>query len=222
MELVGQQGQNGPFTKSNESQSRPWLWIQLVEIAKMAHLQDQTSPREDLRYGASWTPRPKRPIYKVKRASEKITTFYGDVEFRSHFGQKHAWNFVKTLAMDPVSRHGENNPFTRSNDPQSSDPEFRRHLCQKLTWTSVKTLDIDPVRRHNQKDTFTTSNEPQSTVVPVWRHCKKDPFTSSNEPREGKSLILPIFMCYSPRHFMVTQNFEVIFANNLHGPLLRP
>ncbi|KAG5578681.1 hypothetical protein H5410_049308 [Solanum commersonii] len=68
------------------------------------------------------------------------------------------------------------------------DQEFQRQLCQKLTWTSGKTLAIEPVGYHGQNGPFSRSNEPQS----------------------------------SPRHIMVTQNFDVIFAKNLHGPLLRP
>ncbi|KAG5607816.1 hypothetical protein H5410_029308 [Solanum commersonii] len=33
-----------------------------------------------------------------------------------------------------------------------------------------------------------------------------------------KPPILPIFVCYSPRDFTVTQNFDVISAKNLHKP----
>ncbi|KAG5590022.1 hypothetical protein H5410_040536 [Solanum commersonii] len=100
---------------------------------------------KDLTYGASWSPRPKRPINKVKRAPEQSMTFYGYSEFRCHF-------------------------------------------CQKLTWTSIKTLAMESIGCHDQNGQFTRSSEPQS----------------------------------SPRHFIVTQNSDVIFAKNLHGPLLRP
>ncbi|KAG5607818.1 hypothetical protein H5410_029310 [Solanum commersonii] len=88
--------------------------------------------------------------------------------------------------MEPVGHHSENGPFTRPNDPQSrcfGDPEFRRHFRQKFTWTSVKTLAMKPVGHHG----------------------KNGPFTRPNEPGAGKPPppILPIFVCYSPRDFML-------------------
>ncbi|KAG5578701.1 hypothetical protein H5410_049328 [Solanum commersonii] len=73
----------------------------------------------DLSYGASWSPRPKRPIYKVKRASKQSTSFYGDPEFPHHFCLKFTWTSLKTLAMYQVSHHGQNDPFTRANESRS-------------------------------------------------------------------------------------------------------
>ncbi|KAG5607815.1 hypothetical protein H5410_029307 [Solanum commersonii] len=51
---------------------RTQLWNQLVTTAKMVHLQVQMIPEADLSYGASWSPRVKQPIYKVKQSSEQL------------------------------------------------------------------------------------------------------------------------------------------------------
>ncbi|KAG5611833.1 hypothetical protein H5410_023114 [Solanum commersonii] len=75
MKPVSPQGQNGPFSRSNE-------------------------PR--CSYGSNWPSWSKRPIFKVKRALEKT--------------------FVKTLAMEPVGPHGQNDPFLRSNELWSRWP----------------------------------------------------------------------------------------------------
>ncbi|KAG5578682.1 hypothetical protein H5410_049309 [Solanum commersonii] len=68
------------------------LWSQLVSTAKTAHLKSETSP-------------------------EQSTKFYGDPKFRYHFCHKLTWTFVKTLAMEPIGRHDQNSPLTRSNEP---------------------------------------------------------------------------------------------------------
>ncbi|KAG5569112.1 hypothetical protein H5410_058878 [Solanum commersonii] len=67
-------------------------------------------------YGVSG---PKRPIFKAKRAPEQISIFFGDPEFRRHFCQKISWTSVKTLVVEPVGLDGQNDPFSRSNEPQS-------------------------------------------------------------------------------------------------------
>ncbi|KAG5607808.1 hypothetical protein H5410_029300 [Solanum commersonii] len=100
MEVIGHNSQNGLFTRSNEPQSR-----------KTPHFANF-----HLRYGASWSPRPKRPIYKFKRSLEQSTRFYGDLEFQCNFCQKFTWTSVKTLVMEPIGHHGQNVPITRSND----------------------------------------------------------------------------------------------------------
>ncbi|KAG5607810.1 hypothetical protein H5410_029302 [Solanum commersonii] len=107
MEPVGHHGQNYSFTRSND-------------------------PRRS--YGASWSPRPKRPIYKVKRSPKRVNPqfanfcvllsigFYDDPEFRRYFCQKFTETSVKTLVMDPVGHHGQNDPSTRSNNPRAGKP----------------------------------------------------------------------------------------------------
>ncbi|KAG5608036.1 hypothetical protein H5410_019317 [Solanum commersonii] len=47
-------------------------------------------------------------------------------------------------------------------------------------------------------------------------------FQGQTIPETSKPPILPIFMCYSPRDLLVTQNSKVIFAKNLDRSSLRP
>ncbi|KAG5578688.1 hypothetical protein H5410_049315 [Solanum commersonii] len=58
MEPVGYHGQNGLFTMIKRTQRS---------------------------YGANLSPQPKRHIYKVNRAPEQSTAFYGDPKFRRLF-----------------------------------------------------------------------------------------------------------------------------------------
>ncbi|KAG5600581.1 hypothetical protein H5410_031951 [Solanum commersonii] len=61
--------------------------------------------------------------------------------------------------MEPVSHHGQNEPFSRSNEPRSGIPTS---FFLKLTWESVKTLVIELVGHHGQNNPFPWSNEPHS------------------------------------------------------------
>ncbi|KAG5593613.1 hypothetical protein H5410_034845 [Solanum commersonii] len=90
---------------------------QLVTTSKTTQLQGQMNPGEDFSYGASLSPRPKRPIYKVEQFSKQSTRFYGDPAFLCHFCQKFTWTSVKTLAMEQVGHHVQNDIFTRSDNP---------------------------------------------------------------------------------------------------------
>jgi len=86
---------------------------------------------QDHTYGASWPSRPKRPIFKVKLSSEQVNPqfcrfscaivhkFFGDPELRHHFCDNFSWTSVKTLPMELVGPHGQNGPFSWSNDTQS-------------------------------------------------------------------------------------------------------
>ncbi|KAG5608034.1 hypothetical protein H5410_019315 [Solanum commersonii] len=47
------------------------------------------------------------------------TGFIGNPEFQRHFRKKFTWTSVKILAMEPVGHHSQNDPFSRSNEPQS-------------------------------------------------------------------------------------------------------
>ncbi|KAG5578697.1 hypothetical protein H5410_049324 [Solanum commersonii] len=91
---------------------RPYIWSQLVTMDKSTHFHYQTSPRASkppiLLIYNQLVAHPKQPIYKLKRALEKSTTFYGDPKFRCYLYQKHTWTIVKTLAMNPVGPHGQN------------------------------------------------------------------------------------------------------------------
>ncbi|KAG5578693.1 hypothetical protein H5410_049320 [Solanum commersonii] len=84
--------------------------------------------------------------------------------------------------MDPVGRHGQNGPFTRSNDTQST---ITTSFMPKNYMDFHKTIATESVGFHGLNSPFTRSKEPQS----------------------------------SPRHFMVTQNSDVIYAKNLRPPL---
>ncbi|KAG5607807.1 hypothetical protein H5410_029299 [Solanum commersonii] len=152
---------------------RPELWSQWVTTAKTDHLEGQTNPgavtwtsvktlvvnpvghhdqnipfirSNDPRssYGANWSPRPKQPIYKVKRSPEQSTRFYGDQKFRRHFCQKFTRISIKTLAKESVSHHGQNVSFTRSNDPRSSPWDFM--LTQNSDVIFAKILHGPPLR----------------------------------------------------------------------------
>uniref|UniRef100_A0A3Q7GG31 Uncharacterized protein n=1 Tax=Solanum lycopersicum TaxID=4081 RepID=A0A3Q7GG31_SOLLC len=86
-------GQNGPFSRSNKPQSRQTshfancryslLSFLVIQKSKIIFSKIHTDVRYYLICGAGWSPRPKRPIFKVKRAISTI--FFGDPEFRDHF-----------------------------------------------------------------------------------------------------------------------------------------
>ncbi|KAG5593549.1 hypothetical protein H5410_044063 [Solanum commersonii] len=87
--------------------------------------------KRDLEQGVNWPARLKRPIFKVKRYLEQVKPlfcrfscaivhgFFGDLEFRPHFCQNFTWTSIKTLPMEPVGPHGQNDLFLRSNDLRS-------------------------------------------------------------------------------------------------------
>ncbi|KAG5588869.1 hypothetical protein H5410_039383 [Solanum commersonii] len=127
------QGQKSPRV-ARRSLS-PYLRSHLSLTDLMAHLQGifrgsriptsflpkfYMNVRYDLTYGASWSSGPKWPILKVKRTLEKLTIFFGNPKFRSHFCQNFTWMSVKTLPTEQVGPHGHNNPFSMSNMPEQS------------------------------------------------------------------------------------------------------
>ncbi|KAG5593556.1 hypothetical protein H5410_044070 [Solanum commersonii] len=73
-----------------------------------------------------------------------------------------------TFGMEPIGPHGQNVPFSRSNEPQIHHffcyPKFRPHFSHNFLWTSVKTLAIEPVGPYGQKNPFSRSNEPQNRI----------------------------------------------------------
>ncbi|KAG5593560.1 hypothetical protein H5410_044074 [Solanum commersonii] len=104
--------------------------------------------------------------------------------------------------MDTVGPHHQNDPFSRSNEPQNSWPTRPKRPIYKVTktpeQTSMKTLAIDPVGPYGQNDPFSRSNEPQTRIsisyLPkfytdtlakeqVGPHCLNGPFSRSNEPQ---------------------------------------
>ncbi|KAG5613726.1 hypothetical protein H5410_013550, partial [Solanum commersonii] len=250
MESIGHHIQNGPFSRSNEPRSS-WSPQPKQPIFKVKRALKQTLAMESVGHsGKKW------PIFMVKRTLEQSRRFIGGLEFQRHFCQKFIWTSIKTFSMEPVV-HGI-----------FWSPEFRRHFHQKFTWTSVKTLAMEPVDHHGQDDPFLNSNDPRTSVktlamVPVDHHGQNSLFSRSNKPQSSygailsprpkrptfkvkrtpkqlvttakmahlqgqtipkacKPLILPIFVCYSPRDLLVTQNSDVIVSKNLHGAPLRP
>ncbi|KAG5582380.1 hypothetical protein H5410_053007 [Solanum commersonii] len=94
-------GQKGPFTRSKE----PWSRSQLALTAKTGHFQGQT------------------------RLRAEFTIFYGDSKFRCHFWEKISWTFFMTLVMETIGHDGRNDPFSRSNESQSSKLPHFAYFC---------------------------------------------------------------------------------------------
>jgi len=84
--------------------STPYRWIQLALTAKMAHFQGQTSPKEGKPLIL--------PIFVCYRPQ-----IFCDPEFRPHCRKNYTRTSIKTLSMEPVDPHGQNGPFSRSNEP---------------------------------------------------------------------------------------------------------
>ncbi|KAG5628344.1 hypothetical protein H5410_000061 [Solanum commersonii] len=218
METVGPHSQNGPFSRSIDPQRKPYLWNQLSLTAKTAHFQSQTIAGADLTYEASWTSRPKWPIFKVKRSLEQFTIFFGDPEFRPYFCKilhvcplrPYLWNQLaftakmahfksqtilgtsfKTLPMEPVGPHGQKGPFSRKN----KIPEQ----------TSVKTLPMEPIGPHAQNGTFSRLKTTVKTlpIEPVGPHDQNDPFPMSNVLQSS-----PLAPTAKTAHFQVKQSPE--------------
>ncbi|KAG5588773.1 hypothetical protein H5410_049207 [Solanum commersonii] len=199
MDPVETHGQNIPFSRSNKAQSRPYLWSQLALTVKMSHFQGQTNPGGDFSYGASQPSWPKRPIFKVKRASlqtlamEPVGTHGQNVPFswsNEPWRRNFSWTSVKILVMKPVGPHGQNSPFSMSIDLRSSQlaltakrPIFK--VKQSPEQMSVKSLAIEPVGLNGQNIPFSRSNESWSRTLDmelVVPNGQNIPFSRSNEP----------------------------------------
>ncbi|RAN86301.1 hypothetical protein B5P41_30080, partial [Bacillus sp. SRB_28] len=70
----------------------------LALTAKTSHFKGQMCPRAG-----------KPPFCRFSCAI--VHGLFGDLEFRHNFCQNFSWTSVKTLAMEPVSPHGQNVPF---------------------------------------------------------------------------------------------------------------
>ncbi|KAG5578677.1 hypothetical protein H5410_049304 [Solanum commersonii] len=256
---VGPHDQNIPFSRSNEPQTVhglfgdlefeahfcqkiPWTSVktldmdssQLALTAKMSNFEGQMIPSTDLSYGANWTSRLKRLIFKAKRSSEQPMDFlviYGaswrhcqnvpftrynkPQKFPHHFRLNLTWTSVKTLVMEPSTTF-------------YGDPEFQCHFCQNLTWTSGKTLTMDLVGLHGKNGPFTRLNEHQSRIstsfLPklTWTSIKTLAIESVGQLEQNSQYTMSNDPQSSPRHFMMTKNSNIIFAKNLDGPPLRP
>ncbi|KAG5568913.1 hypothetical protein H5410_064076 [Solanum commersonii] len=68
---------------------------------------------------------------------------FGYPDFRPHFCQNLTWTSVKTLSIEPIGTHGQNNLFSRLNDPRSRIStsfllkfyiDIRKHLKCGASW----------------------------------------------------------------------------------------
>ena len=108
---------------------------------------------------------------------------FDDLEFRYNLCQNFSWKTVNTLAMEPVSPHGQNVPFWRSNVPHSWKIHnfadfhvlcpwtfwwsgFRYNFCRNFSWTTVTTLAMELVSPHGQSITFWRSKCTPELVNP--------------------------------------------------------
>ncbi|KAG5569180.1 hypothetical protein H5410_058946 [Solanum commersonii] len=147
MEPVGPDGQIGPFSRSNDPQSSPWMfWLSGFSMSFLP--KNFIDVCQDLSYGASWSRWVNRPIFKVKRAPERVNPkfyrfsdvivhgYFGDVDFRCHVCQKISWMSVKTLDMESVGSDGITGPYSRSNEPRSGHflPKFFMEIRQNLMY----------------------------------------------------------------------------------------
>ncbi|KAG5578684.1 hypothetical protein H5410_049311 [Solanum commersonii] len=124
--------------------------------------------------------------------------------------------------MELVGHHSQNGQFTRSNDPQSKPREGK-----PVIWPIFGCY----YPRHFMMTKNSDVIFAKILHGPLLRPLLWSQLVSMAEiaylqgqtiPRAGKPPNLLIFVCYSPQHFMVTQNSNVIYAKNLHGPRLMP
>ncbi|KAG5568921.1 hypothetical protein H5410_064084 [Solanum commersonii] len=123
----------------------------------MAHFQGQTIPEQsmkflsiqnsDLSFSKILPGRLLGPYVWNLLALTAKTTQYKDQTIPEQF----TWTSIKRLPLETVGPHGQNGPFSRSNDPRSS-------------WTSVKTLPMEPVGCHGQNGPFSKSNDPRRRI----------------------------------------------------------
>ncbi|KAH0668388.1 hypothetical protein KY289_022881 [Solanum tuberosum] len=129
----------------------------------MPHFQGQSTLQQnsDLIFAKILPGRPVRPyIYGQLALTAKMAHFEGQTipraEFRPDFCQNFTWTSVKALHMDPVIPHGQNGPFSRSNDSYSRIltsflPKFYLDACYDLiygtSWPSRPKWPIFMVKR---------------------------------------------------------------------------
>ncbi|KAG5608041.1 hypothetical protein H5410_019322 [Solanum commersonii] len=72
MDPVGHHDQNSPFSRSNDHRSRltPLYYRFSYAIVHGTYWRPRIST--SFFYGATWSPRPKCPIFKVKRSPEQV------------------------------------------------------------------------------------------------------------------------------------------------------
>ncbi|KAG5603467.1 hypothetical protein H5410_024959 [Solanum commersonii] len=217
MKPVGPHGQNDPFSRSNYPQNRTSVKTLPMEPVgphgQNDNLQCQTIPGANIpmelvgphgqndpfsrpnKPQSSCPSRPKRPIFKVKRAPQQT--------------------FVKTLPIEPVRSHGQNNLFSRSNDSWS-----RPYLWSQLALT-VKTTHFQG-QTIPEADLTYGASWPSRPKRPIFK-VKQSPKQTSVKtlPMEPVGLSRPKQLIFKVKRSL-EQKFDLIFANILPRRPLRP
>ncbi|KAG5600598.1 hypothetical protein H5410_031968 [Solanum commersonii] len=127
--------------------------------------------------------------------------------------------------METVGHHGQNDPFSQSNEPYSSlwifvDTKFRHHLFQKFTWTSIKSLAMEQVltskTTHFKDQTspiFIWASVKTLVIEPVSHHSKTDHFLCQTSPR---SVFLKLIWTSAK-----TLAIELVCQHDQNGPCSR-
>ncbi|KAG5568920.1 hypothetical protein H5410_064083 [Solanum commersonii] len=184
----------------------------------MTHFLDQPIPRAG-----------KSPFYRFSCAI--VLGFFGDPEFQPQFSQKISRTPVKTLPIDLVGPHGQNNPFYGQTVAGAvhgffGEPEFQPHFCQNFTWTSVKILPREPVSPQGQNDPFSGLKSSERPLKPyLWSQldltAKTAHFQGQMIPRAGKPPPFCRFSCAIVNEIFC-QEFRTHFCQNFPGLLLIP
>ncbi|KAG5613954.1 hypothetical protein H5410_013778 [Solanum commersonii] len=221
MEPVGPHGQTGLFSRSNGIQSD---------------------------YGFNWSPRPNRPIFKVKQAPDLVNPLF------CKFSCAIVHEFL-ILVMEPVGPHGQTGPFSMSNDPQSSQLVPTVKSAHSQGQIIPKVASWSPTRKpfHFQGQTRPRAGKPP--ILPIscaivhrylvirnfdvmffqkisWTSIKTlvmepvGPYGQINHFQGQTSLeqLNPYFayFCVIVHGFLVIQNYNVIFDKKFHGRPLKP
>ncbi|KAG5568922.1 hypothetical protein H5410_064085, partial [Solanum commersonii] len=163
---------------------------------------------------ASWTLRPKQPIFKVKRTPEHVNPlffqfsctigheFFGDPEFQSHNFQNFICTSVNPLSIEPIGPHVQNGPFSRSNNfrrswpSQPKRPIFKVKRSQEQVNPSFCRYSCtighgffgDPEFRPHIFQNFTSTSVKTLPMESVGPHDQKGPFSWLNDPKNRRPL----------------------------------
>ncbi|KAG5593553.1 hypothetical protein H5410_044067 [Solanum commersonii] len=108
-----------------------------------------------------------------------VCGIFGDLVFPPHFCLIFLSTFDKTIYMEPIGSLGQNDSFSRSNEPRTSKPpilpifmcysspffydtKFRPHFCQNFH--GRPTLSMEPIGPYGKNGPFSRSNEPHSRI----------------------------------------------------------
>ncbi|KAG5608029.1 hypothetical protein H5410_019310 [Solanum commersonii] len=209
-----------PEFRPHFCQNFTWTFVKtlsmepVVPYSQIGYFQGQTSHRvgKPLNYrfscaivhhlfcnGASWPSRPKRPIFKVKRAPKQsmnilmirnadfifVEILHGHLNYGANWPSRPKQPIFK-VKRAPVH---VNPLFCRFSfaivHSLFGDTEFRPYFCQNFLWTFFKTLVMEPVGLQG----------------------KINHFQGQTRPDAGKPPKLPIFVCYSSPSFIGDPKF---------------